>query len=365
LDFNSDWSTLKQFADQTTWLMQNWKWLGLGFTLVFGLILKKISKHLFLKIKKIISTRQLPSSVKFFLLQQDLHKPLSWFAVCALWFLGLNALGLHPFLHQLFWNLTKLMLALNFVVLAYQVAQALGNFFSEFVKKTENTLDDQLAPFINKTLKIAVVALGVLLILQNFGVNVFSILAGLGIGGLALALAAQDTAANLLGSITIILDRPFQVGDLIRVNDTEGTVEEVGFRSTRIRTAQNSLVSIPNSTMAKEKIDNLGARTARRIRHVLGLSYDTPTSKIHDFMDAVRYLIKQNPEVVKEDTAVSLLNLGDFSLQILVVFHVKVTDAFHEQNLQQKILLEILDHARSMGVEFAYPTQTIFHKSLQ
>jgi len=234
----------------------------------------------------------------------------------------------------------------------------------DWAAKTETTLDDQLAPFATKTLKVLAIVLGILIALQNFGFNVMSLLAGLGLGGLALALAAQDTAANLFGSITILFDSPFKVGDHVRVGDTEGTVEDIGFRSTRIRTFYNSEVIIPNSTMAKEKIDNLTQRSARRIRQTIGLHYDTPTEKIISFCEGVRYLLLQEEKIQRDSVQVHFMNYNASTLDVLVQFHLSVVDGKEEMDRQQRLFCDILDLSRKMEISLAYPTQTLYMQNL-
>ncbi len=253
-------------------------------------------------------------------------------------------------------------MAIWVIRLLYYAVDGLTAVFAQLALKTESTYDDQLVPFASKTLKVLVVVLGFLIVVQSFGLNVMSLLAGLGLGGLALALAAPDTAANLFGSITILFDNPFKIGDWVKVKDMEGTVEEIGFRSTRIRTFYNSLITIPNAMMAKETIDNMGVRPFRRIRQVLGVTYETESEKIEQFCEQIRYLLKQHSKVNPETVIVYFNNCNASSLDILVNFHLQVFTGPEELETQQQIFLEILKLAAKMKVDFAYPTQTVYHK---
>src|SRR5690606_2130508 len=142
---------------------------------------------------------------------------------------------------------------------------------------------------------IFVVVVGALVGAQNLGIEVFSVLAGLGIGGLAVALAARDSLANFFGSIMIMVDRPFRVGHWIISKGEEGIVEDIGFRSTKIRTFYNSVVSIPNSELAIAPVDNMGLRRFRRVRTTIGVTYDTPPEKIEAFLEGIKNIIKANP----------------------------------------------------------------------
>ena len=343
--------------DVILWI-PNWKWIGLGIAIAAGLLIRSLLKQFFNYLKKSPQIRAKAHGFLLYLLDTDLHGPLAWVTTCLFWLASLDSLALTPGLDKYLKFLAQLILSFNLIRLAYKGVDAFGKMLQDFTAKTENTLDDQLAPFATKTLKVFVVVFGLLIVVQNFGVNVMSLLAGLGLGGLALALAAQDTAANLFGSITIILDRPFQVGDWIKVAGTEGFVEEIGFRSTRIRTMYKSLVTIPNSVMAKEQIDNMGLRPLHRIRHVLGLTYDCSEEQMKQFMDRIRYILTQHPDVNKESISVYFNALGDYNLQILMNFFVQVEEVSREMEIQQEVLFEVMKAAQGLNIEFAFPTAT-------
>ena len=194
--------------------------------------------------------------------------------------------------------------------------------------------------------------------------DVASLIAGLGIGGLAFALAAQDTIANLFGSATIFASRPFQIGDWVNVNGTEGVVESVGFRSTRIRTFYNSLVSIPNSRVADSVVDNYGAREFRRFKTVLGLTYDTTPEQMQAFVEGIRAILKSNPAVRQEYYEVHFNSFGDSSLNVLVYAFFKTDSWTTELTEKHNILLDIMRMAEELGVSFAFPTQTLHLESV-
>lgn len=346
---------------ETWFFLPNWQWAGIVLGFILGLFLVGLLRMILGRVQSLLIKSTATDSFGAYALARPLYAPFSWVLIGTFWLLVLRALELPSGLFTALQVLVQVIIAFYGIRLVYLLVDALGQQLIRMAQQTENTLDDQLAPFATKTLKVLVVVLGVLLFLQNTGVNVVSLLAGLGLGGLALALAAQDTAANLIGSITIILDRPFQVGDFVRIGDTEGVIEEVGFRSTRIRTFYKSLVTLPNSTVAKEKIDNLGVRPSRRIRHSLGIVYSTPPEKIQLFCDQIRELISQIPELDQNDIPnVNLMSLGDFSLNIVVNFYVFATDAFGENSIQNKFLQDILALANKTGIDFAFPTQTLW-----
>lgn len=253
----------------------------------------------------------------------------------------------------------KLVLALSAVWGIYRLVDVVAEFFREKAARTDTMLDDQLVPLLRKTAKVFVVIVGGLFVLQNLDIDVASLIAGLGIGGLAFALAAKDTVANLFGSVTIFSDRPFQIGDWIVAAGAEGIVEEVGFRSTRIRTFYNSLVTIPNSKLADTVIDNYGARTYRRVFVTLNLTYATTPEQLQAFCDGIRAILQANPLVRKDYYEVHFRDFGAHSLDVMVYFFVKVPSWSEELRQRHNVFLEILRLASALKVEFAFPTQTL------
>lgn len=350
---------------ETYVLVPNWKWLGLLIAIFTGLLIKSLVAQALAGIKNSSRFQGEAHGFLRYALQLEIQKPLAWVFACLFWIACIDSMDLHDSVEKYLTLFIQVVLAFNVIRFAYMLVDAVGKLLTEITAKTETTMDDELVPFATKSLKVFVVIFGFLIAVQNFGVNVMSILAGLGLGGLALALAAQDTAANLFGSITILMDRPFKIGDVVRVIDVEGTIEEIGFRSTRIRTVYGSLVTIPNSTMAKEKIDNMGARRTHRIRHLIGLTYDTPAEKIQQFIAEVEKYLRSIPAVDQSTMTVRFNAMNDFNLQVLVNFFVTVPDAKEELEIQQKFLFEVMKIAQQLKVDFAFPTSTQYVRQLQ
>lgn len=341
-----------------------WRWYGLVLFIALSVLILPVCQKLARQFKKFLMKKFSEKSFWAYWCDLKNEKSISFVLWSLIALLLLDILKLPEGFSKYLETGLYIFLAWQIIWVIYLSIDALGLVFRDWAAQTETTLDDQLAPFATKTLKALVLVLGFLITLQNFGINVVSLLAGLGLGGLALALAAQDTAANLFGSITILFDNPFQVGDWIKVAGTEGTVEEIGFRSTRIRTFYNSLVTIPNSTMAKEQIDNMGARPFRRIRHTLGIHYDTSPQKIQEFCDQIKYMLLQDARVDKTNTWVYFVNYNASNLDILVNYHLRVSTFEDEYQQQQIVLLEIKKIADQMGVIFAYPTQSLYVEKL-
>lgn len=352
---------LNTALDSVIFLMPNWKWLVLAIIIFGGLMCRPFLQSTIKKLRrKSPLTKNESKTFWSYLVRLDTDSAVSWVTLTLVWLFLIDGLQIHQGWDKYLTGIFKILFAFNLIRFVYTAIDAVGSLMIDVAAKSETSLDDQLAPFAAKSLKILVIILGVLISLQNFGVNVMSLLAGLGLGGLALALAAQDTVANLFGSITILLDAPFKIGDHVKVTDVEGTVEEVGFRSTRIRTTNNSLVVIPNSIVAKEKVENLAERKLRQIRQVLGLHYDTSPEKITHFCDGVKYLLKSEPLVIPDTIVVSFNNYNASTLDVIVRFQLQTIDAKIELETTQKLFLEIWKTAKTLEVEFAYPTQTIY-----
>ena len=247
----------------------------------------------------------------------------------------------------------------SLVWLAYRLIDVLSAWLLTKADQTKTKLDDQLIPLMSKMAKIFVSVVGGIFILQNLSVDVGSLLAGLGLGGLAFALAAKDTIANFFGSVMIFIDKPFQIGDWVVIKDVEGTVEEVGFRTTRIRTFYNSLITLPNSVIPSTAIDNYGMRTFRRYTTTLGLTYDTPLKKITQFCDELRTLLIEMPGIRKDYYLVEFKEFGKSSLDILLYCFMVADDWNQELKIRTTLNLAILELSQRLNVSFAFPTQSL------
>jgi MscS family membrane protein len=214
-------------------------------------------------------------------------------------------------------------------------------------------------PLLRTAVRLFVTFVGLLFVLQNLDINVSSLIAGLGLGGLAIALAAQDTIRNLLGGVTIFADKPFEVGDWVVVDGVEGTVEAVGFRSTRVRTFYNSLISVPNGNLMDSGIDNMGKRRWRRYKTTLGVAYHTKPDQLQAFVEGIRAIIQANPGMRQDYYIVEFHGFGPTSLDILLYCFIDAEDWNQELRTRHVLNLDIMRLAESLQVEFAFPTQTL------
>ena len=247
------------------------------------------------------------------------------------------------------WSVTYLALKL--------VDLLLGLWQEQIVSAQDKVFATQLIPLISKVAKTGLVIAGVMITADNLDIKITSALAGLSVGGLALGLAAQDTVANLFGAVAILLDKPFYLGDLIRVEGVEGTVEGIGLRSTRVRNADGYHVTIPNKLMGNAIITNITRRPTIRSEINLGLTYDTPAREIAKAVALLEGIFRSNPRTA--DVTISFNKFGDSALNIQVVHVWTGTNAkLHLADLQA-LNLQIKERFDAEKIEFAFPTQTI------
>jgi len=220
-------------------------------------------------------------------------------------------------------------------------------------------LDNQMVPVLRKLAKILVGVMGVGFFLQMLGYPLSGIIAGLGIGGIAVALAAQDSLSGFFSSIILFMDKPFRVGDLVQIGGTEGIVEEIGLRSTRIRTFGKTLVSIPNKEVVDSTIDNLSQRPMRRTEITVGVTYGPTPPMMEALLEGLRDLLHRNPMVDDGSIMVFFTGFESYALKIEMKFFVKTTDFVEWLRLREEINLSVMHAVSAAGMEFAFPTQTI------
>ncbi|MTI87660.1 MAG: mechanosensitive ion channel family protein [Balneolaceae bacterium] len=351
LDFLPQWS-------QQQWLgVEIWQYIGIFIWLLMGIILRKIFEFILDNyVKRLTQKTTIQWDDD---LIKSIEKPVGFIFLMTFFLVTYSNLQLSVTVNYYLSAILEIAVSAGVIWLLYNLSDVLSKYLSVYTSKTETQLDDQLVPLIRKTLRFFIVVMGIIAILQNNGYNVASLIAGLGIGGLAVALAARDTLANFFGSITIFVDRPFKMGDWIKVGDVEGTVEEVGFRSTRIRTFYNSLVSVPNSSVANTDIDNLGLRKYRRFKTMLNLTYSTTPEQMEAFVEGIKAIVKSNQHFRQDYYEVHFNSMGTHSLDVLVYVFFDVPDWTTELQQRHNFLLEIMRLAKEVGVEFAFPTQTL------
>jgi MscS family membrane protein len=360
--YQSPWleKNVPTWAKSKTLGFYHWQWIGTFVAIFLGLFFKRLAE-IIIHFSKRFATKttggmddELISAVE---------KPIGLVIATAVWFVLLSSLQLDGVVYNILSVTIQAIFSISVIWFFLNITKVLTDHLKEIAKDTDFPLDDQLVPLFQKALRLFIVVFGALISIQNLGVNVMSLMAGLGLGGLAFALAAQDTAANFFGSVMILWDQPFKVGDWIKSKDAEGTVEEIGFRSTRLRSFYNSEVSIPNSQLANANIDNMGRRRFRRIVSNLGVTYDTPPEKMEAFLEGLKNIIKANEYTRKDYYHVVFSGYGPSSLDIMLYFFFECPDWSVELVERQNIYLEILRLAQALKINFAFPTQTVHVES--
>ena len=336
-----------------------WQWLGLLAAVLLGYILKHVGKLVLFVLVWLVNKTKNEWDNK---IMEAIKNPVGYLFAIGFWFLCIGYLRIDGTLLKALSFILQMFFGYSVTWLFYN----LSSIYSEYVESKYTNQDSHfkrhILPLIGKTIKVTIVILGSLMIIQNMGFNIMSLLAGLGIGGLAFALAAKDTAANLFGSLMILFDKPFKAGDHIVVGTHEGFVEDIGLRSTRIRTFYDSVVSIPNADMANARIDNMGLRQKRRILENISLAYNTDPDVIPLFVEGIKKILIEDIDVWQDKLYINFNKFNDSTLNVLVFFYVLISDYGREIACRERIFVKIMQLAKSMNIEFAVPTQSIHLK---
>ena len=279
-------------------------------------------------------------------------------AIIGMWY-GLHRLNFPTEWYQFMGKVYHILIAIN---ITWLIARLVDAIIEEYViplaEKTESSLDDQIIPVVRKGLRSVIWLLGIIVALNNAGYDVGALIAGLGIGGLALAMAAKDSVANIFGGIMIFTDKPFKVGDRIKINGFDGTITEVGIRTSRMRTLEGRLVTIPNSLFTGDMVENVSAEPARKVILNLGLTYDMKAEQMEKGIALLKEIAQENNEI-NDDYMVGFNAFGDFSLGIIFIYYIK--SGSNNLDVQTAINLEILKQFGANGLDMAFPTQTIYN----
>lgn len=335
--------------------VEYWQWIGLFFVVFLGLLIDLITRAVLSAGWYRLARRE---NTDRSMLKRAV-RPFGVLAAALFWYFSLPALYLPPTALQILLIAARVFATFAVIFAAFRLTDLLADSFMRRAERTSTKLDDLLVPLARRTVKILFIIVGVIYIADSFEVEILPLLTGLGIGGLAFAFAAKDTIENFFGSIAVIADRPFVAGDWVKINDVEGTVEELGLRSTRIRTFYNSLVTVPNATLVRATVDNYGRRRFRRYRTMINLTYDTPPDTIEAFCEGIREIIRQHPYTRKDYYHVWLNNFGAHSLDILVYMFHECPDWSTELRERHRFMLDVIRLADRLGADFAFPTQTL------
>lgn len=338
-------------------LLESWQWIGVALLACLGVLLGRIVSFFLRHL-----SQRAAKSERLVLEKRVLvgfERPFSLFVMAWIILLMLPAIRLEPRYFSILRLALALFLSVTGVWSTFRLVDVGASWLSSIASRTHNRFDDILVPLLRRMAKIFLTFVGIVYAASYLSNDLYGIVAGLSIGSLAVGFAAKDSIENLFGTVTVLLDKPFQLGDWITVGEVDGNVEEVGFRSTKVRTFYNSLITVPNSLFISAKIDNWGARRYRRIKTMVGLAYDTPPLKIESFCEALRELVRTHPYTRKDYYHIYLNAFGASSLDVLVYCFVETPDWSTELREKHRLYLDILRVADGLGIEIAFPTQTL------
>lgn len=260
----------------------------------------------------------------------------------------------------------KILSILFMLNIAWYLMRFIGGLMQHYIQplteKTDTDLDDHMLPIMKKLINFVIVAIVAIMAIDKLGYNVSSLLAGLGLGGLAFALAAQDLVGNLFGGIAILIDKPFKIGDRIKVEGVDGFVREIGLRTTRVETFGGTMMVLPNSKVVNSVAENITAEKQRRMTFTLGVEYGTSVAKLEEAKRLVVSNIKKVPGLDHKEFSVTFKEFGGSSLDINVIYWITKKGLEEYWGVQDRLLLGIKKDFEKAGIEFAFPTQTVHVK---
>lgn len=356
LNLSSDTDTffnMKIFGNE----LIDWFWALVIFLIIYFLR-KQLIKILEYLLKVVSEKFENPLGVKFV---KIFHEPIKW----KILLIGFNAsYGVLNFSEQVDIFYYEVTASLNQLIIGWIVILFVDFLHKFYTYKYDNDgivdLKDTLVKFAITILKIITVITVFIMLLQTWGYDIRGLLASLGLVGMALALAAKDSARHIFGSIMIFTDAPFKVGDWIKTPDVEGTIEDIGMRSTKVRTFAQALVSVPNGNLADSAILNWSKMDRRRIKMTLGLTYSTSSTQMQKILNEMRVLLKNDEDIHQQTIYIHFSEFADSSLGIFCYFFTKTTAWGEYMQVRERIYLEFMRIVEDNGASFAFPSQSIY-----
>jgi MscS family membrane protein len=348
---------MKEFLE-TTWYHNTITEWAISLSIILGgVILARLIHWIFKN-----PIRRLTESTKGGfddLLVNTIEEPVLMGIVVVGIFWGLERLHLTDSTQLWVNRLYHILIVINVTWFLARFADAMiRQYLAPLAERSDNSLDDHIVPVIRRGIKAAIWALGIVVSLDNAGYDVGAVLAGLGIGGVAMALAAKDFVANIFGGITVYADKPFKIGDRIQVGGYDGTVMDIGLRSTRIHTLAGRLVVVPNFKFTDSFVENVTAEPSRRVDVELGLTYDTSPQKMERAVAILKEIVEANQDILEPDFHATFNKWGDFNLVVTFIYFIRVGNNYFE--IQNRINLQILERFNGAGLNFAFPTRTVY-----
>jgi MscS family membrane protein len=334
--------------------------ISVGILFIFLLFRKLFTKYVFQLILKI--SKKTPSDF-FSHLCLSFEHPVRWlFLIIGIYV----SVGYFPFLEQTNSIFLQIIRSSVIGVISwglYNLSSVSSFLFTKLNDRLNTGIDPILIPFVSKALRFIIIAISFSIIAQEFNYDVNGFVAGLGLGGLAFALAAKDAIGNLFGGLIIITEKPFSIGDWIMTPSVEGTVEDINFRSTKVRTFSQALVTVPNATLANENITNWSQMGKRRITFHLGVTYDTPKAKLEKTVNRIRFLLSNHQDIHPDTIFVTFDRYNDNSLDIFLYFFTKTTVWEQFLKIKEEINFAIMEILEEEEVSVAFPSRTIYISS--
>lgn len=287
------------------------------------------------------------------------EKPLNFIITALGFYISIGLFVQGAFLNKLFRSIVIICIFKGLVNFSNQIIVSPNKMKDKFGFEVDNIL----FPFLCKCIKVVIITFGITIVFAEWGINVQMLITGLGIGGLAISLAAKDAAANVISGVILIIDKPFGIGDWIAVDSIEGSVEELSFRSTKIRTISQEIVIVPNSNIASSSIVNFTKRGKRRCNFTVGIAYETEREKIEGCISNIEEMLKASEDIISDGIIVTLDSLNSSSIDINISCYTRILDLALYLKLKEKIYLNILDILKKQDVSIPYPTTTVYLKN--
>lgn len=335
-----------------------WQWLGLVATLVLGVIgawaVSFGVRLVFLRLARRASLSYADEIV------EEMKSPLRMILGLLIALAGITALRFNADARGVFYFIGRTALVIAFTWVMFRTVNVVANVAGRNFLASGRVAAYSTIPLGRKTAKATLGILGIIGLLQNFGVNVSALIAGLGVGGLAVALAGQKTLENFFGGLTVSVDQPVRVGDLCKFGNQQGTVEDVGLRSVKIRTAERTVVTVPNADFSQMQLENFTKRDKIRFYTILPLRYETTPNQMRAVLIALRKLLAAHEKVDQSSVSVRFITLNVNSLDIEVSTYVTTADAGEFAAIREDLLLHIMDIVTHCGTAFARPSSTTY-----
>lgn len=335
-----------------------WQWAGLALLILVAWVVSWLVARAILAVAQPLSRRTLTTMDDRLLANGA--SPLRFIVGLGLFSLGLGLLRLEEGSEGFFLDAVQALLVLSVVWLAVRVVDIASEWTRERLEAGGQHSAVTLLPIGRRSAKVFLFALGVLAVLQNLGVNVTALLTGLGVGGLAIALAAQKTLENLFGGVSLAVDQPVRVGDFCKFGDKTGVVEDIGLRSTRVRTNDRTVITVPNAEFSSMQLENYALRDKMRIYITLGLRYETTAEQLRFLLVELRKLLLSHPKVLDDPARVRFVGFGAYSLDLEVFAYVDTSDYNEFLAVREDVYLRMMDVVDESGSDFAFPSQTTY-----